>query len=162
VFYTQVTDGKMNKTALCESCAQHQGITDPNGLLMSEQLMGPATSPPGSDSEVSSVIGGADECPTCQFSLEDYRKIGRLGCGDCYLAFSKEVQQRLPSLHKGLKHEGRFPAGLLEQEERRGLLESLNERLQKAISEEDFEQAASLRDELRDALKDQKEEEANS
>lgn len=165
VFYTQVTDGKMKKTALCESCAQQQGITDPNGLLMADQLMGMAAPQEQAGPEVFPVSSSTEivgECPTCAFTLEDYRKVGRLGCGDCYVAFGHEIEQRLPSLHKGLKHEGRFPTGLLEKEERRHRLDSLEDGLQKAIAAEDYELAARLRDELQSAREDQESEEASS
>lgn len=162
MFYTQVAEGKMKKTALCESCAQQQGITDPDGLLMADQLMGSPMPQESPAAEVVPVTGGATECPSCQFTLDDYRKIGRLGCGDCYLALGKEIEQRLPVLHKGLKHEGRYPTGLLEQEQRRSLLDGLNDRLEKAIAAEDYEAAAKIRDELQAAKEDQDGEEISS
>ena len=162
VFYTQVADGKMKKTALCESCAEQQGITVPNGLLMADQLMGPSLPAESPAAEVFPVSGTSSQCSSCQFTLEDYRKVGRLGCGDCYLAFGTEIEQRLPALHKGLKHEGRYPTGLLEQEERRSLLDGLNDRLQKAITAENYEEAAKIRDELQAAQEEQGGEEVPS
>jgi protein arginine kinase activator len=163
VFYTQVANGKMKKTALCESCADHQGVTDPNGLLMADQLMGMPLAQ--ETQEVTKSLdflkeGTAVECPSCRFSLEDYRKVGRLGCGDCYLAFGVEIEQRLPSLHKGLEHSGRAPAGLLELELKRSLIDRLNNNLEKAIAIEDYEAAATIRDELQFATKDLSEEES--
>ncbi|MDA7618857.1 UvrB/UvrC motif-containing protein [Akkermansiaceae bacterium] len=162
VFFTQVTEGKMKKTSLCESCAQQQGIADPNGLLMADQLMGSPVPQEQVGLEVFPLSEVVGECPTCAFTLEDYRKVGRLGCGDCYVAFGQEIEQRLPVLHKGFKHEGRSPAGLVEQEQRRSLVDGLNDRLQKAIASEDYEEAAKVRDELQAAVADQQEGEALS
>jgi len=160
VFYTQVTNGKMKKTALCESCAQKQGVTDPNGLLMADQLMGMPLAQKVAETPDFLKEGAAAVCPSCQFSLEDYRKVGRLGCGDCYLAFGAEIEQRLSSLHKGLEHSGRAPSGLLELELKRSLIDRLNNDLEKAIASEDYEAAATIRDELQLATKNLSEEES--
>ncbi|MGJ8695008.1 MAG: UvrB/UvrC motif-containing protein [Verrucomicrobiaceae bacterium] len=148
VFYTQVTNGKMKKTALCESCAQQQGITDPEGLLMADHLMGFPKKAPDSNEGGIFPVEPTGDCPTCGFTLDDYVKIGRVGCGDCYVAFSKEIAERLPSLHKGLSHTGRVPKGLAEMEQKRSLVENLNKQLAIAVKAEDYETAAKLRDEL--------------
>lgn len=156
VFYTQVADGKMKKTALCDSCAKEQGVTDPTGLLMdNEIIMGEGGPKPVASSldenfpelEVASAQSSR-ECPTCSFTIEDYQKIGRLGCGDCYVAFGPDIEQRLPSLHKGLKHTGHFPEGLAELEQKKNKLEELQKQLDQAIEAENYEGAARLRDEL--------------
>lgn len=156
VFYTQVADGKMKKTALCDSCAKEQGVTDPTGLLMENQIMmgGGALKPDVSSSDENlpelevAAAQSSRECPTCSFTIEDYQKIGRLGCGDCYVAFGPNIEQRLPSLHKGLKHTGHVPEGLAELEQKKSKLEELQKKLDQAISSENYEDAARLRDQL--------------
>lgn len=157
VFYTQVTDGKMKKTALCETCAEEQGITDPTGLLMADQLMGksaPTESPfpptPLAANPEEQTLEGVGKCRTCGFTIADYQKIGRLGCGDCYQAFKSEIEQRLPSLHKGLKHNGHVPAGLVELEKKQTLGMRLKEQLDQAIASENYEDAARYRDKLQE------------
>ena len=155
VFYTQVTDGKMKKTALCDSCAKEQGITDPAGLLMADQMMMGVTKPESSgenlpELDVSSNLSSR-ECPTCSFTIEDYKKIGRLGCGDCYIAFGPDIEQRLPSLHKSLSHTGRIPEGLAELEKKKNIIDDIQKKLDQAIADENYEAAASLRDELKAA-----------
>lgn len=154
VFYTQVTDGKMKKTALCEACADQQGVTDPTGLLMAEQLMGKVSSsespfPQAADAEVQS-LQGSSKCPACGFTIADYQKIGRLGCGDCYRAFHPDISQRLPSLHKGLAHSGRIPSGMVELELKQSQESELKQKMDRAIAEENYEEAAKLRDDLQD------------
>lgn len=156
VFYTQVANGKMKKTALCDSCAKEQGITDPTGLLMENQnMMGGGVPKPeaatlgGNLPELEvAVVQSSRECPTCRFTIEDYQKIGRLGCGDCYTAFGPDIELRLPSLHKGLKHTGHFPEGLAELEQKKSKLDDLQKKLDQAIAAENYEDAARLRDEL--------------
>lgn len=146
VFYTQVTDGKLKKFVLCETCADAQGITSPEGLLMAEDLLGKVPSPP----QIPDLIAGLqqEDCSACGFTLEDFRKVGRLGCPDCYRVFAHEIEQRLPSMHKGVTHKGYLPEGLMQQQALESRRSELNSELQKAISEERFEVAAVLRDQL--------------
>lgn len=152
MFYTQVTDGKMKKTALCEACAEQQGITDPTGLMMAEQLLGkptPAEPPFPLVSEAETqTLESSSRCPSCGFTIGDYQKIGRLGCGDCYTAFLPEIEQRLPSLHKGLTHTGHVPAGIAELEQKQSRKSGLQQKLDQAIADENYEDAARYRDEL--------------
>lgn len=146
MFYTQVAEGKLKKFVLCEACAQEKGITSPDGLLMAEELLGgapPPTQPIGVFPSVS-----VDSCRGCGFTLEDFRKVGRLGCPQCYEAFSREISQRLPSMHKATTHKGYIPEGLVKQQALRSQLTGLNADLEKAVSEERFEDAAALRDRI--------------
>jgi len=52
-------------------------------------------------------------------------------------------------MHKGTRHAGKVPEALRESREQADRLKLLQKKLDKAIKEEDFEQAAQLRDELK-------------
>ena len=146
MFYTQVTDGKLKKFVLCDSCAKAKGITNPDGLLMAEEALKPMVIG-GPEPEIFPVKGqGA--CSSCGFTISDLQKVGRLGCPDCYQAFSAEIGQRLSSLHKGVLHVGHVPAGLARKREMSHKVSQLEENLEKAVGEERYEDAAVLRDEL--------------
>lgn len=145
VFYTQIAEGKLKKSVLCEACAQEKGITNPDGLLMAEQVLDHTLAVP--EAEVIS-LESVSECSTCGFGIGDYQKVGRLGCPDCYTAFGKEIEARIPTLHKNDTHLGYSPAGLMAKQARKAKLTNLNERLTKAIAAENYEEAAKLRDEL--------------
>ena len=145
VFYTQIADGKLKKFVLCETCAQEKGITNPDGLLMAEQVLDHTLSVP--ETEVI-PLGSSTECSTCGFGIGNYQKVGRLGCPDCYDAFAREISERLPTLHKGGAHVGYIPAGLVATQARDAKLRDIKSRLSKAIDAENYEEAARLRDEL--------------
>ena len=151
MFYTQVADGKLKKFVLCEACAQAKGITDPEGLLMAEELLGAA--PPKPEAAGVFPFESRDKCKGCGFTLEDFRKVGRLGCPDCYRAFSGEISQRLPSMHKGLSHTGYIPEGLVKQQALRYELSNLTTQLESAVSEENYEEAAKIRDRMEELEK---------
>jgi protein arginine kinase activator len=81
--------------------------------------------------------------------LEDLRRVRRFGCGDCYATFSEEVAQMVRGLHKGASHVGKVPAGLMEMQVLHQRLEELRARLDQAIASESYEEAAGIRDEIR-------------
>ena len=87
-------------------------------------------------------------CKTCGESLADFQQSGLLGCPDCYEAFSDRIIPVLQRAHGNTQHVGEAPAGVDEQAEKRKKLYDLQEQLAKAVREENFEQAAKLRDEI--------------
>ncbi|MDB4799813.1 excinuclease ABC subunit B, partial [Akkermansiaceae bacterium] len=95
VFYTQVTEGKLKKFVLCEACAQKKGITNVDDLLMGSDLLGNSLQ----QTKVQDIVAelNQEDCSSCGFSLDDFRKVGRLGCPECYQVFSRELAERLPS-----------------------------------------------------------------
>ncbi|MDB9741714.1 UvrB/UvrC motif-containing protein [Akkermansiaceae bacterium] len=85
-------------------------------------------------------------CKSCEFTLEDFKKVGRMGCPDCYSAFSKDVYSLLPKMHVGSQHKGKKPIAMLEVLKLQSDLSDSQKELELAIKAEDFEKAASLRD----------------
>jgi len=89
------------------------------------------------------------KCPNCGFTQADFKKAGRLGCSECYHTFAEGLEGLLKTMHKGTKHVGKVPASLQQTRELADRLKSLQKKLDKAVAEEDFEQAASARDEIK-------------
>ena len=52
-------------------------------------------------------------------------------------------------MHKGIKHVGKVPQPLQQHKDYQEKLNRLQKQLEKAIGDEDFEQAALLRDEIK-------------
>jgi len=151
VFFTQIIDGKTTKSSLCEKCATEHGVTDPEGFLIGH--MSPAAK--GKPAEVikpsaQSATKTADHpvCPGCGFAFNDLKNTGRLGCSQCYQFFREEIKDSLGGMHKGVCHHGRVPEGMLEAFEKRQHLEQLQLSMEQAITAEDYEKAAALRDEI--------------
>ncbi len=142
----------MKKIALCESCAKQQGVTDPEDLLMMDQLMDDLSEESMEELSLSEEdllsLPPDVTCPSCEFEMEDYHKVGRLGCPQCYTTFKDEIGHRLPAIHKGVAHRGRIPEGFAQVEQIRAQLSELDEDLKRAIAEEDYEKAALVRDRI--------------
>jgi protein arginine kinase activator len=152
VFLTQLVEGQMKKVCLCDPCANERGVTDPTGFSMADLLLGGVSAGAGSPTsgqKPASGSGGGRKCASCGFTLEDLRRVRRFGCGDCYATFSEEVAQMVRGLHKGASHVGKVPAGLMEMQVLHQRLEELRARLDQAIASESYEEAAGIRDEIR-------------
>jgi protein arginine kinase activator len=98
------------------------------------------------------AAGGPElKCPTCGFTQADFKKTGRLGCAECYATFAEGLEGLLKSMHKGTKHVGKVPQPMQQHKDYAEKLGKLQQQLEKAVANEDFEQAAVLRDEIKQA-----------
>ena len=149
VHLTQIAGDKMQKLDLCEECAKSKGVNDPTGFSLADLLLGL-----GASQEMEQATGGAElRCPHCGFSQADFKKAGRLGCSECYVTFSEGLESLLKSMHKGTRHAGKAPHALQKTRDLSEKLKSLQRKLEKAVADEDFEEAAVVRDEIK-ALKE--------
>src|SRR5438093_8382470 len=143
VFLTQIVDGKMQKVNLCDSCSKEKGVTDPTGFALADLLLGL-----GAAQEIERG-GSVQKCPVCGFSQADFKKTGRLGCAHCYETFADGLGSLLKAMHKGTEHVGKFPERAQRTMALNHRMRALNEHLQKAVADENYETAASLRDEIK-------------
>ena len=154
VFLTQLVEGNMKKVCLCDACAKERGVTDPTGFSLADMLTGglPGYPIPLSGSPLgqgTGTGGGTKTCPSCGFGLDDLLRVRRFGCADCYATFRDESLAMLRGMHRGNRHQGKAPTGLLAREAKNRRLAELKEKLDSAVAAESYEQAASLRDEIR-------------
>jgi protein arginine kinase activator len=144
VHLTQIVGEKLQKVDLCESCAADKGVNDPAGFSLADLLMGL-----GASQEMEQAVGGSEvKCPHCGFTQADFKKAGRLGCPECYVTFAEGLESLLKSMHKGTRHTGKAPKSLKEARALTERLDSLNKKLEKAVANENFEEAAEVRDEI--------------
>lgn len=151
VFLTQLVEGQMKKVCLCDSCAKERGVTDPTGFSLADLLLGGLPGGPGTVASHTplSVPGNGKQCATCTFTLDDLKRVRRFGCSDCYATFGDEVAQMIRGMHKGISHVGKVPEGLMAIQFRHQRIEELRSRLDQAIASESYEEAAGIRDEIR-------------
>ncbi len=151
VFLTQLVEGQMKKVCLCDGCAKERGVTDPTGFSLADLLLGGLPGGPGTAVATSSAVtpGNGKKCVTCGFTLDDLKRVRRFGCSDCYATFSEEVGQMVRGMHKGPSHIGKVPEGLMAIQFRHQRIEELRSRLEQAITSESYEEAAGIRDEIR-------------
>ena len=159
VHLTEIVDEQMSEMHLCEECARQKSSQMEQQFGLADLLAGlsdPSKTPASKDSEKSVL-----QCARCGLPYEDFRKFGRLGCGDCYTSFKEHLTGLLRKSHGSNKYLGKTPssyqgdpkAPLLEGAAMALLpsddLSDLKHQLQSAIASEDFEKAAIIRDKIR-------------
>jgi protein arginine kinase activator len=149
VHLTEIIDEQMNELHLCEGCARHKSAAMEQQFGLSDLLAGMADfeKPSSKEEELVTI-----KCSSCGLTYADFKKIGRLGCGECYNVFRKYLAPLLKRIHGSNQHIGKNPAkvkvGTKISKNKIGLPELKNQ-LQKAIQEEAFEEAARLRDQIK-------------
>lgn len=144
VHLTQIVESAVTQVHLCERCAAERGIetaTQKHPLGDFLQAV---------QQQAVQLPGDAARCAYCGTSLRDFRASGRLGCAHCYGAFEQSLRELLRRVHGGTRHEGwRYEVRDPDMMSRDFTLQDLRQKLQKAVSQEEFETAASLRDQIR-------------
>lgn len=144
IHLTQVVDDQMNTFHLCDACAATKGLepgVQSGNALLTDFL-----------AQMGKGIGAAPstgECPFCGTTLADLKRTGRLGCPQCYEHFQQHLRGLLRKLHGGAQHAGKAYRVDPTEVDRTTQLADLRRGLQLAIGAEDFERAASLRDQIR-------------
>lgn len=90
-------------------------------------------------------------CPTCGATMDTISSTGMLGCPECYTFFEKELTPAITRSHGTAVHTAQAMPTPKKSER-----EELEEQMRQAIAEENFEQAAALRDRIK-ALKKEEE-----
>jgi len=149
IHVTQVKDNKKISVHLCQECAHEKGVAGPAinthfsvadllaGLLKGQEDQGTAP-----DLQKT--------CVECGLTYNSFKESGRFGCGHCYETFREDLQPLLQKIQKGPRHAGKVPkrhGGNVAVERN---IADLRRQLQEAVSDENFEEAARLRDRIRE------------
>ena len=149
VEFTEIVNEEVKQLHLCDECAKEKGVEMEQHFGIADFLAGM--------SDLGVKSRGDDitiKCKKCSMSFEDFQKIGRFGCGDCYIAFRKNLIPLLKRIHGSTRHAGKTlsEAGRPDGRERSEIQE-LRRRLHEAVDAEEFEEAAKLRDKIRELEK---------
>jgi len=146
VHLTEIIDEQMNELHLCEECARTKSAAMESQFGLSDLLAGMVDfeKPSNKTEELVSV-----KCPSCGLTYADFKKIGRLGCAECYNVFRKYLAPLLKRIHGSSQHIGKNPLkgkAVTRVSKKKAGLQELKDQLQQAIQKEAFEEAARLRD----------------
>ena len=150
IHYAEVIKNKVKKLHLCEDCALNEGI-GVNPPFSIGELMGGLT-----NHKID--VGAAEKitCPICGMTFNKFKQTGRLGCYQCYQAFSAALHPLLGSIHKSSKHVGKIPKGAEKSMDTAIKIRRLQLKLHEAVKREEFESAAKIRDQVRALEKKEK------
>ena len=140
-----IRHGKTTEVHLCAEHALAAGLAVPAVQPVAEVLLHIAKSKQGDAARTRALAS----CTGCGVSFTEFRKTGTLGCPACYDSFQPMLGQVIERAQAGgTAHVGRAPKAAAEVELRRVRREKLMRELETAVSAEQYERAARLRDEL--------------
>jgi len=153
IHLTEITDGVRSEMHVCEQCAAEQGIAIKSHIPINELLSSLLAVQP-TDDELSDPSEQQAACPTCGFTLDQFRKEGVLGCPNDYEVFAKSLQPLIEKAHNGrIDHCGKLPSRTPADAKKQIKLLDLRRRLEEAVQNEDYELAAKLRDKISESEK---------
>jgi protein arginine kinase activator len=161
VFYRESTAGRVRALRLCGECAELleqageledvsaavSGFVSPHFLLDESSFLLPFHGLTGSEGKGGGVT--SCPCPVCGATLGDIASAGRMGCAACYTVFASELSGAIRSAHGRAEHTGRVSAGYRARLEKTERLLGLKKQLKEAVSCENYESAAGIRDQIR-------------
>jgi protein arginine kinase activator len=133
---------------LCEKCAALKGITareDSVDFSITNLLTGLVDV-----RGISSESSARKVCPRCGMTVQRFKKGGKLGCNECYTVFQKEVNRIIEKMYGRTQHRGKYPKRLMAYKTFLIDIEELKRKLDRAVKEEDYEEAARLRDQIKE------------
>ncbi len=87
-------------------------------------------------------------CPNCGISYREFREKGRFGCPHDYETFRVRLLPLLENIHNETVHRGKSPKRAPLDSGNQLRLIQLRRNLTQSVELEDYEQAASIRDEI--------------
>jgi len=150
VTLTKIVAKQKHKVHLCDRCAGQKQLFTPGPGAAGAQVNAPAVLGVF-DLDPSSATppeAAALTCPDCGLQYGEFRASGRLGCPAEYDAFRPALEPLLTRIHRADAHAGKTPRAV--RAARRGdRLQELRRRMAAAARAEDYEEAARLRDAVR-------------
>jgi protein arginine kinase activator len=154
VHVQQSLNGAISETHLCQQCAHElhpNGFGIGNPFLVAgflQALLGASAA--NAMQEIGLKTSKEEGCPTCRTSASRIQNMGKVGCGDCYEHFSAQMDTLLRRIHGQGRHEGKIPKRYETAFREAADLAQLKIKLKHCIDAEAFEEAALLRDRIRD------------
>ena len=159
VHLTEIVDDQMSELHLCEECARKKSSQMESQFGLSDLLAGLADfEKPSEEKELGTV-----KCPNCGLTYKDFKKVGRFGCSECYITFKKFLAPLLKRIHGSGMHCGKCPVKITPGKSSRKKvdIQELRCRLQKAVEDEAYEEAAKIRDQIKE-LQEKEQQEGKS
>ncbi len=97
--------------------------------------------------------GKNKKCPNCNIDLKTIKKLGRMGCPDCYGEFRDILLPIIRSLHGDQEHKGKIPGNTSSEIKLEKSIRELRKRLNNEVIVENFEEAAKIRDRIKEMEK---------
>lgn len=142
----QIMGNKKRKLHLCEQCAAERGITNIQDKveldiahLFANLFDYEKSAPVNTETKI---------CPVCGLNFEQFNRNNVFGCNNCYTEFGKLLRYKMKKLTGSVQYTGKVPARLQSYKVLFIDMQKLKNRLEEAVKNEEYEKAASIRDEI--------------
>jgi protein arginine kinase activator len=148
VHMTKIINNKKTELHLCESCARQRedfititpfSVNDLIAGFMDMGIAKPAYARPE-----------PSKCAVCGMDYNQFKKIGRVGCQECYKYFGNELRPVIRKIQGSTAHSGKIPKRSGSDLARKRQIAQYKSELMRAIETEAFERAAELRDKIKE------------
>lgn len=161
VKYTEIINGEKTEVMLCEKCSKELGIGHMNFNMPIDfsSFFGDFLE----DYEESSFMpllttNKKLKCNNCNMTFEEFMEQGKFGCEECYDTFSSKIDSILKRIQgsnryagKKLVKNGESKIEFKEKPEKKETeKEKLQKQLKEAIQKENYEEAAKIRDKIKE------------
>ena len=151
IYYKETLNGKTRTLSLCKDCAAE--MTGEVGKFYTEDPFSDMNSLFGSLFGIPTyhkrAVGEVKKCNLCGSVFQDLVSTGKAGCPECYKTFADELAPTISKIHGATVHRGDAPERFREGFERKAKICELEAALKSAVAAEEYEKAATLRDELK-------------
>jgi protein arginine kinase activator len=145
VHLTEIVGGKKRELHLCQGCAEKKEILKQQELNLSAILQTVIGQHVGAPADALARL----TCPACGIKYMEFKAEGRLGCPHDYAVFRDALVPLLERIHRATRHNGKVPPNATRQAALQAELRDLRQRLRRAVESEAYEEAARLRDRIK-------------
>lgn len=156
IHLSEVIKDMKSEVHLCENCSREVGL---NTKISNFSISLPEMLTFLNVDEVADYKNGRC-CPLCGSDFLYYKKDGRLGCPECYNNLADFLEPVLAGYYGDKRHMGKFPIhndgtdfskkAVIKNNNTSSGIADLQARLELAVSEERYEEAAVLRDRIKE------------
>lgn len=146
VHLTDIVNNQKKELHLCQACAEAQQLVKQQELNLPailQSLIGQHLGP-----EMDELARLA--CPVCGIKYMEFRSQGRLGCPHDYTVFRSGLESLMQRIHRSTRHVGKSPRQGAPRMDRLVEVALLRRQLQSAVDAEAYEEAARIRDLMRE------------
>lgn len=161
VKYTQIVNGVKKEMLLCEKCSKELGIDNMKlSLPISfSNFFGDFLNEYDNSFMPMMSMPKETRCNKCGMTYNEFMQLGKFGCDNCYEVFSTRIDPILKRLQGSNRYNGKKAEvneknnniNKIEKKEKskQEQIEDLKKELKKMVNEENYEEAAKIRDEIK-------------
>lgn len=149
VRYAEVVDGKVSEQHLCQDCLGRRQESVSSGFQFAKPAAFRGKPIPAPKTAAADPAEARQSCTGCNTTLKKILETGQVGCSTCYESFPVQLESLLEGIHVALAHRGKVPRLDDARARLRSDLQAKRGLLKTALTTENYEEAAALRDEIR-------------